>query len=69
MPNKNMCFFDRGVRALLTVGIFLWVTSSGAVFGSTIITILLGVFGFMNLFAAATGVCLGYSIFRLSTRS
>lgn len=67
MLEKNMCFFDRAIRTLVSIGIILWIVSASPIFGSGIITLLIGVFGMMNIFAALTGVCMGYSMFRLST--
>lgn len=63
----NVGNLDRLARGMIAFALFAWVLSSGPLFGSYIVTIIITIFGLANAFSAIFSRCVVYSIFGLSS--
>jgi hypothetical protein len=67
MFKKNVGTYDKFLRLTLSVLLILWVIASAPIFGSTVITYLIGFFAFMNLVTGLLSICIVYLLFDFST--
>jgi hypothetical protein len=67
MFKKNVGTYDKFLRLTLSLLLILWVIASAPIFGSTVITYLIGFFAFMNLVTGLLSICIVYLLFDFST--
>lgn len=67
MLHKNVGNVDKTIRFIASVILIVWMLISAPIFGSNIITGLVGFFALVNAVTALFSVCIVYSLFDLST--
>lgn len=67
MFQKNVGTVDKVLRLTLSAALTVLLLTSAPVFGSAIVTGIVGVFALINAVTGLLSVCIVYSLFDLST--
>lgn len=67
MLQKNVGTVDKALRLIVSAALTTWLLTSAPIFGSTIVTVIVGFFALINAVTGLLSVCIVYSLFDLST--
>jgi hypothetical protein len=67
MLKKNVGTLDKTIRLAVSAVMVVWLLAGGPIFGSYILTVIVGVLALMNAISGLFSVCVVYRLFDIST--